>query len=163
MNWCINVITETGRVVATSDNELWVQTIRKSACSQCSSRKGCGQALLAQIGREPGYIKVGLRGRAISKYPVGSFVSIGIEEHVLVKSTLLIYLLPLLLMMVGIVFAAQLFTSDVASLAGAILGLLLGSAITRALLAKEAGNPNFEPILIGLAGQPFGWPESKPD
>ncbi|BFM07622.1 SoxR reducing system RseC family protein [Halioxenophilus aromaticivorans] len=146
------MITETGRIVAIEDESLWVQTIRKSACAQCSARKGCGQAVLAQFGREPGYINVSLNGQHPSDYQLDQAVEIGIAEQVIVKSTLLIYLFPLLLMMIAIGLGSAMFEAEFMALISGIAGLGLGALIVRAFFAKSAGNQSLQPILIGRAG-----------
>ena len=127
------MITETGRIVAIDDDGLWVQTIRKSACASCSAQKGCGQAVLSKLGREPGYIKVSLNGDSADSYQLDQFVQVGIGEAVLVKSTLLIYLLPLVLMLVGILISSSWFSQEWQALLGGIVGLVGGGAITRCL------------------------------
>lgn len=42
------VLYETGRVVAVDGDGLWLETLKKSTCGQCSARAGCGQQLLAK-------------------------------------------------------------------------------------------------------------------
>jgi len=151
------MITETGRIVAIEDDGLWVQTIRKSACAQCSAQKGCGQAVLAKLGREPGYIKVSLNGQAPTQYQLGDYVEIGIGEDVLVKSTLVIYLLPLVMLLVGVIATSKLVANEAMSLLGGILGLIIGGLITRKLLTSGNRQSALEPVLIGSAAKPEIW------
>ena len=44
------MIEEQGRVVALEPGAVWVETRRKSTCSGCSARNGCGQGLMDQLG-----------------------------------------------------------------------------------------------------------------
>lgn len=145
------MITETARIVAIEPDSLWVQTIRKSACAQCSAKKGCGQAVLAQFGREPGYLNVSLRGQASQNYQLNQYVEIGIAEQVIVKSTLLIYLMPLLLMMVAIAISAAFTQSEPTAMLCGLAGLIGGAFLARTFLARDSGKTAFEPTLIGLA------------
>lgn len=152
------MIIETGRVVAVEDSALWVQTIRKSACAQCSVKKGCGQALLAQMGQEPGFVKVTFDATHSPRYVEGTFVRIGIEENVMVKSALLLYLLPLILMLLGIALSAQWFESEAVSALVGLISLGLGAVITRYILEHGARRSELEPVLIGPAREPENWP-----
>lgn len=143
------MITETGRIVAIENDSLWVQTVRKSACAQCSARKGCGQAVLAQLGREPGYLKVSLNGQASQNYQVNQYVEIGMAEQVIVKSTLLIYLMPLLIMMFAIAASATFTQSEPWALVCGVVGLGVGALMARTFLAMDPGKSALEPTLIG--------------
>ncbi len=153
------MITETGRIVAIENDGLWVQTIRQSACAQCSAQKGCGQAVLARMGREPGYIKVGLQDYQASDFQLDEFVQIGIGEDVLVKSTLLIYIIPLLTLMLGIFSGSQIVQAEWAAVLGGVLGLGLGSLIAQVILSRNNGNARLQPILLGAVSRPVVWPQ----
>src|SRR3990167_5037116 len=69
------MIEEQGRVVAIEAGGGWGGTLRKSTCSSCSVKAGCGQGLLDQLGAS------GRRGyvRALSdlRLEVGDAVVIG--------------------------------------------------------------------------------------
>jgi len=104
------VIEEQGRVVAVEPGAVWVETLRKSTCSSCSVKAGCGQGLLDQLGAS------GRRGyvRALSdlQLSVGDAVVIGVREDLLVRGSLLVYLLPLLGLFVAAVLAEQMSLSE---------------------------------------------------
>ncbi len=96
------MITETGKVVALVGDQVWVQTIRTSACQSCSARSGCGQRALAAVsgGRANQVLvdnSVGAR--------VGDEVVIGLDEQSLLNASLIIYGLPLVLMVLASVMA----------------------------------------------------------
>lgn len=155
------MITETGRIVAIEDDGLWVQTIRKSACASCQAQKGCGQAVLAKMGREPGYIRVAHDGSK-DDFQLDQFVEIGIAEDVLMSASLLIYLLPLVTMITGILIVTLWQGPEWHSVVGGIAGLIGGGLVTRFILARGSRNERLQPILIkeslGTIEKPNVWP-----
>ncbi|WP_317929373.1 SoxR reducing system RseC family protein [Halioxenophilus sp. WMMB6] len=152
------MITEIGRVVAIEDDGLWVQTIRKSACASCSAQKGCGQAVLAKMGREPGFIRVSYEGHQADEFQLDDYVEIGIGEDVLMKSTLLVYLAPMIMLLVGILITGQLTTGEGWMVLGGIIGLLAGGYLSRTILNRNNRNARLQPILIGMTAKPAFWP-----
>jgi sigma-E factor negative regulatory protein RseC len=93
------IIEETARVVALDGDQAWVTTRRRSACESCSANKGCGAGIMARsfsAGRT-------LQIKALNQVEavVGEDVVLGIDDRVLVRSAVLMYLLPLLALMAG--------------------------------------------------------------
>jgi len=146
------VIRETGRVVAIEDDSVWVETIQQSACQTCVAEKGCGQSLIAKITGKTTAIKVLLGQHDVSCVGMDESVVIGIPEHVVVSGTLLVYLLPLLTMIAGILLAESLVitstTSDVYAVLGGLFGLVIGSLIVRVHSYLNRNNPDVHPVLI---------------
>lgn len=99
------MIEEPGRVVALDDGAVWVETRRKSTCSGCSAKNGCGQGLMDTLGvrEQRGLI------RALSdlQLQVGDSVIVGVREDVLLRGAVLVYLLPLLMLMAAATLAAK--------------------------------------------------------
>ena len=81
------MIEESGRVVALDDGAVWVETRRKSTCSGCSAKNGCGQGLMDTLGvrEQRGLI------RALSdlQLQVGDSVIVGVREDVLLRGAVL--------------------------------------------------------------------------
>jgi len=93
------IIEEAARVVALDGDQAWVTTQRRSACGSCAANKGCGTGIIARsfsTGRTL-RIKVVNQVEAV----VGDDVILGIDDRVLVRSAVLMYLLPLLALMGG--------------------------------------------------------------
>ena len=88
------MIEESGRVVALEDGAVWVETRRSSTCSACSANAGCGQGLLDRLG--VGQRRARVRALTDLRLAVGDGVTIGIREEQLLRSSLQVYLLPLL-------------------------------------------------------------------
>lgn len=140
------MIEEQGRVIAREPGAVWVETLRQSSCGSCSARHGCGQALLqrAGVGSRHGHIRV------LSEEPltIGEQVLIGVPEQALLRSSLLVYLLPL-----GGLFALAL-TGQAIGLSEPLLvllalgGLLGGLLLVRLLAHRAAGSPELQPRLL---------------
>lgn len=115
------MIEEIGRVVRTTGEAAWVQTARRSSCGSCSARSGCGTGVLA-----------GLFGARLHEVEVlnpigarpGEEVIVGISESLLVRGSVMLYLLPLLALVAGALLAEGL--APQLGLAGSELPAILG-------------------------------------
>lgn len=152
------MIEETGTVIAESGDHLWVQTIQKSTCSGCSARHGCGQGVLARLsdGRanqlrvrlEEGFHGNGYNG-SVRHVRVGDQVVIGIEESLLLRASFLVYGLPLLTLVLGALFADQVWPgNDLAAIAFAAAGLTTGFVIVR---LQSVLRDRIRPVLLRRA------------
>jgi len=105
------VLTEQGRALAVDEDGLWVETHKQSACAKCSAQKGCGQSLLAKS-TMPNMtcVKALFDGPSPRIWKIGDSVVIGVNEMTFLKATLISYLLPLLLMVLGALLGNQLGT-----------------------------------------------------
>lgn len=140
------MIEEQGRVVAIEAGAVWVETLRKSTCSSCSVKAGCGQGLLDQLGAggRRGYV------RALSdlRLEVGDAVVIGVREDLLVRGSLLVYLVPLLGLFAAGVLAEQLALSEPLVISSALLGLFLACLAVRWRSRHTAGDPALQPVVL---------------
>lgn len=140
------MIEEQGRVVAVEPGAVWVETVRKSTCSSCSVKAGCGQGLLEQLGAS------GRRGyvRAVSSLQlnVGDAVVIGVREDLLVRGSLLVYLLPLFGLFVAAVLAEQMALSEPWIIFSALIGFLLACCAVRWRSRVTAGDPDLQPVVL---------------
>lgn len=140
------MIEEQGRVVAVESGAVWVETLRKSTCSSCSVKAGCGQGLLDQLGAG------GRRGlvRALSDLHlnVGDGVIIGVREDLLVRGSLLVYLLPLLGLFVAAVLAEQAGLSEPWVILSALFGFVLACGAVRWRSHFTAGDPALQPVVL---------------
>ncbi len=140
------MIEEQGRIVAVEPGAVWVETLRKSTCSSCSVKAGCGQSLLDQLGAS------GRRGfvRALSnlQLDVGDRVIIGVREDLLVRGSLLVYLLPLLGLFAAAVSAEQVGLSEPWVILSALFGFLLACCAVRWRSRITAGDPALQPVVL---------------
>lgn len=140
------MIEEQARVVAVELGAVWVETLRKSTCSSCSVKAGCGQGLLEQLGpgRRRGYI------RALSDVhlSVGDAVIIGVREDLLVRGSLLVYLLPLVGLFAAAVLAEQVGLSEGWIVLSAIFGFVVACLGVRWRSQLTARDPELQPVVL---------------
>lgn len=101
------MIEEQVVVTATTPEGAWVEGIQQSACGSCSAKAGCGQHTMSQLGR-----KVTLwlpfdtsddseNSTAATQLTVGQQVVVGLPEGAILRSTLVLYGVPLLALVAG--------------------------------------------------------------
>ncbi|WPC06279.1 SoxR reducing system RseC family protein [Pseudomonas benzenivorans] len=143
------MIEESGRVVAVEAGAVWVETLRKSTCSSCSVSAGCGQGVLERLGVG------GRRGhvRALSdlSLSVGDAVVIGIREDLLVRGSLLVYLVPLMGLFAAALLAERMALSEPLVVLCAFAGLALAALGVRWRSARAAGDPALQPVVLRAA------------
>lgn len=144
------MITETGRVIAIDKDHLWVETSSRSACGSCAAEKGCGQSLLARWAAKSAYMKVLLDGRDPASFEVNDEVTVGIPEDVVVKSSLLIYCLPIILLLTGGAAGEYAFGSEAASVLGALLGLVGGGGLVKLYSSSVSRNRRLQPVILDV-------------
>lgn len=142
------MICETGRVVAVEPSYLVVETIRQSTCSSCSAQKGCGTGLLNKIGAGKAHHLTVARGKfEQTAIAIGDQVDISVPELMVVVGAAVVYLLPLLTLMVGMVAAEAVFVTEVAAALGAVGGLFVGVFLVRLHALWLAGKPEYQPVV----------------
>ncbi|WP_111657110.1 SoxR reducing system RseC family protein [Isoalcanivorax indicus] len=149
------MIEESGRVVAVEPGAVWVETLRFSACRDCSARKGCGHGLMDSE-------RAGARARVRALNPtltlaVDDAVVVGIPEGALLRGAVMLYLVPLLLMFVAALVGAALPSGlpggDLAAPFG-VAGLAIGFLVNRWYSQQHARDPALHPQVVRRAGAP---------
>lgn len=92
------MLKEKARVVAVKPGIALVEASRRSSCDSCSANESCGTGIISKfLGRKRARLEVlnpvGAR--------VGDEVIVAIEDQVLVRSSFMVYAMPLLLMFLG--------------------------------------------------------------
>lgn len=138
------MIEEQGRVVATEPGMVWVETQRQSACDSCESRTGCGHSVLARLGSKT----VHLQALCDLEVEVGDLVMVGVPEQVLLKSSFLAYLMPLITMLVAALLADVWWRSDGAVAVAAILGLAIGFGLLSWHFKRHQHDQLYQPVVL---------------
>lgn len=144
------MLTENGRVVAIQSNAIWVETINQSACGQCAAKSGCGQSLLAKWADHAAHLKISVEPQQTDQLQVNDEVVIGIPEDVVVKSALLLYLLPLALFIVLGALVSSVSDSETFVALSAFAGLLIGGAWVANRTRLTAQSKNMQPVLLNI-------------
>ena len=96
---------------------------RKVACGLCGQTRGCGNSIW---GRIFSHQSTAFKAKNRINAKVGDSVIVGINESALLKSALLLYILPLATMLIGAILFLQLHDSNGYAMVGALVGLVLG-------------------------------------
>lgn len=146
---------ESGRVVAIEADALWVETQQKTTCGNCTAQKGCGQSLLQQL--YPGRanqlrvlineVQNGSVAAAEDMFNIGDRVEFSVPDHLIVKGSLLLYLVPVLCLLLGAVLGGRLFASELAVIITAAAGFCVGAAGVRLLCMAQANDKSLQPRL----------------
>jgi sigma-E factor negative regulatory protein RseC len=145
------MLTENGRVVGVESDGIWVETIRRSTCGTCAAQKGCGHGLLQRVSEgKRGYIRALPGDYPVDSYKVGDQVLVSIPEEVILRGSLIAYVMPLITMFVGALSAVNWLTGnqDLLAIGGAAIGLALGFALVRWHGAHHRRDPEFQPVLL---------------
>ena len=140
------MIEESGRVIAMREGWVWIETIRRSSCSGCSAKGGCGQGLLAKAseGRRNHF-------RLQTELPLklDDQVVLGMPESAVFRSSFLAYGLPLVLLVVAVLLADSVFNlSEPGVIAAAVIGLVAGFGILRVVSRYSSNKAHFEPKIL---------------
>jgi len=137
-----DMIEAEATVVAREASAVWVETRRRSGCSQCASASQCAPSLLGSL---LGNGQVRLRLSNTLGVSPGERVVVGLPGGALVRAALLAYLLPLLSLVLG-AGLASLWTEReaplvLAALTGLGAGLLLAARVARRLEQHHPERP----------------------
>lgn len=144
------MLEEQGVVVAVGNDAVWVETRRGSACGHCAGNASCETGVLAGLFKaRPQRFKIATRHNVA----IGDVVRIGLAEQALVRSSMLVYLLPLF----GLFLAAMGYENlaggllpageGYTALAG-IIGLTAGLWSVKRLQARLTQNTAYQPVLL---------------
>jgi sigma-E factor negative regulatory protein RseC len=119
-------------VVQVHGKEALVEAIGEGGCGQCSSEKGCGSSKLTQLFcNRPRQFTVHNEANA----RVGDEVQITLQDGVLLRSSILMYVLPLALLlsggMLGTYLSHDAASRDGYAASGSLFGLVVGFALAK--------------------------------
>ena len=138
------MIEEIATVSAVYDGQVEVVCFSKSACGACKQNSHCGTGIVSKALPARDHRFVIATELALT---VNQQVRISIPEHSLLRSVLLVYLLPLLLVMAGALLASVgLSMGD----GGTILGAALGGCLGFVLASRWANHARLatEPVIL---------------
>lgn len=144
------MIEEVVKVLDIQREYMWVEGVQRSACQSCAAQQGCGQTFLARFKVDPVRLRVALNGRKATDFHVGQNVTIGIADHVVVRGSLLIYLLPLLLLLLGVGLGDTLFANELAAVICGLLALFGGGFFSRHLLNSPVHKSTLQAHLLDV-------------
>lgn len=147
------MLKETAQIVETfveSDGSQWaiVEIKRQGRCGNCQAEGSCSTTLLAEFFANRIQHRLKLLNTLNAKQ--GDYITIGLLETTLLKSAVLVYFVPLLLLFVCGMTAQFLFAPlnegwvGIASLSGFFIGLCISYVINQ----RISKNPHYQPIML---------------
>lgn len=128
------MVEEIATVVQVEAAGVWLQTKVVSSCQSCSANDSCTSGVVAKAMTRRDYRFFLPQTAPESELLVGQQVRIGISEDVLVKSALLVYLLPLLSFIGALALAFSAGWGEggqlLAAMAGGVGGMLLSRKLS---------------------------------
>jgi sigma-E factor negative regulatory protein RseC len=139
------MIEEHGRVVSSGDGRALIETRRRTGCTSCGERGGCGVAVIADwLGRRP--------TRVDAADPFGTHagdeVVLGIEERALLQAAAIAYLVPLAGVFLFALAAAVAGMAETAIIAAGTVGLVAGIAMGRRLARRAVNHRLLQPRIL---------------
>lgn len=124
-----------------------IEVVRQTACSLCGQTRGCGNAIWGKLFAHK---TTSFKAQNNINAKVGESVIIGIDEKALVKSALLLYIIPLVTLFIGAILALQVYDSDLSAMFGAVLGVLVGYFWVRMHTSGHAYDQRHHPVILRL-------------
>ena len=130
------MIEEQAIVIKASKESVTLEVVRSKPCGLCGQVRGCGNSIWGKIfSHQSGHIET--RNNLNAK--LGDIVILGIDETLMLKSSLMLYGVPLLLMFLGMVIANSFAKemTELYTLVGAVLGLSLGAVMIKRVINEK--------------------------
>ncbi len=145
------MLEEEAKVVSAEGDFITVEVVRQSACGTCSAKAGCGVEVVSRIAGSR-VRTMTLQVRNTIGAEVGDHVIVAVPDAVMVKSSMLVYITPLVLMVLGAILAESLggpqSRSDLLAVIGAVAGFVMGLAIVRGLGQHMSRRPEFQAVTL---------------
>lgn len=144
------MIEEQALVVGVKQDKAMLEIVRRTPCGLCGQTQGCG---ISVWGRLLGHHNNVFQAVNQLNAQVGDQVVVGVDEKALLASSLAVYGIPLVLMLIGAVFGTWLATDggDVWPLAGAGLGLVAGLLWLKGHATGKGLDARFSPVILRQA------------
>lgn len=138
------MIETTATVIKIDDQHIWVASNPSSACDACRQKTSCASNVLGSVAKQKSVLV-----DSPFALTLGDEVLIGVDEKLLLRSSLLLYLLPLLGLFIGAGVAESILTDntpyrDVWQASSALMGLLLALW----LIHKQQYQAGVKPVVI---------------
>ena len=121
---------------------------RKTACGLCGQTRGCGNSIWGKLFAHQ---STAFKAQNGINAKVGDSVIVGINEKALLKSAMLLYILPLATMLIGAILAKQFSGAEVSAMLGAAAGLILGLLWVKGHAMSNSYFKLQQPVILRLA------------
>ncbi len=140
------MIIQPAKVIAETNYSYLLETLPKSACPRCESGKGCGGGILAQASANKTYqLSINKNKPLILQ----EMIQIGIQSTMLVRASIVLYLVPLIFMVTGAVVVGNYTENqDLYTVMAAVAGFLTGVYVARKLSGYFMKKGLASPVLV---------------
>ncbi|AMG30149.1 transcriptional regulator [Grimontia hollisae] len=147
------MITALAEVTGSGDGYLTVRCQQKTSCGSCASKNTCGTGIVSNA--LPGKV-MDIRVPSEKAIAAGTLVEIGLEEQTILKSAVVVYILPLVFAVSG-AFLGQILADLMAAGEGVIilsslLAGVLGVVVARCFSRKLEQEIGTTPKLLRVLG-----------
>ena len=133
-----------------ADSTATLEIERKIACGLCGQTRGCGNSIWGKLFAHK---STAFKAQNCIDAKVGDSVIVGINESALLKSALLLYILPLATMLIGAILATQIYDTNGYAMLGALVGLVLGFVWVKGHTMSNSYFKLQQPVILRLATQ----------
>ena len=133
---------------AVSNQTATLEIERKTACGICGQTRGCGNSIWGKLFAHQ---STAFKAQNRINAKVGDSVIVGINEKALLKSAMLLYILPLATMLIGAILAKQFNATELSAMLGALAGLVLGLLWVKGHTMSSNYFKLQQPVILRLA------------
>jgi sigma-E factor negative regulatory protein RseC len=101
------MIEETAVVVKIANHQVWVESAQNSACGGCLQKASCATSAIGSVLK-----KKSVPVDCDMQLKIGDQVTVAIDENLLLRASLLLYLLPLIALFAGAAIADGLLADN---------------------------------------------------
>ena len=140
------MIKQPAKVIAETATSYLLETLPKSACPRCEAGNGCGGGILTKAFDNKTYQIEINKDKPLN---INELVQVGIQSSILIRASLLLYLLPLISMIIASLVAASLFMNeDIYTVSGALIGISFGAYLGKLISNHYFKDGISDPLLI---------------
>lgn len=147
------MITALAEVTGSGDGYLTVRCQQKTSCGSCASKNTCGTGIVSNA--LPGKV-MDIRIPSEKAIAAGTLVEIGLEEQTILKSAVMVYILPLLFAvsgaLLGQVLADLMAAGEGVIILSSLLAGVLGVVVARRFSRKLEQEIGTTPKLLRILG-----------
>lgn len=121
---------------------------RQTACGLCGQTRGCGNSIWGKLFAHQ---STAFKAQNHINAKVGDSVIVGINEQALLKSAMLLYIVPLLTLFIGAILMQQVFDTNGYAMLGALLGLVIGLLWVKGHTMASSYFKLQQPVILRLA------------
>ena len=142
------MLTESAVVIEYESGKAKVKCQSQSACGSCAAKSACGNSALSELTGS------GARGEhiftveTITPLKVGQRVEIGLSEHSLIKSALLMYCVPLFTLLFSTLLFDSLLSHELISVFFIFISTALSFFGVRWYAQKLNRKSAYQPVLL---------------